>query len=98
MLVFVILPLGYTVRLGFTNYSSRNLLTFERATDYLLEQTVAGPGQRFRFEAAPAAAGVRLVFTQAPADDEGEAAPAAERRRAPLRHPRARPGCARPRR
>jgi maltose/maltodextrin transport system permease protein len=78
MLVFVILPLAYTVRLGFTNYSSRNLLTFERATDYLLEQTVPGPGQRFRFEVFPSGAGVRLVFTQAPSEEEGEAAPAAD--------------------
>jgi maltose/maltodextrin transport system permease protein len=76
MLVFVIGPLAYTVRLGFTNYSSRNLLTFERATEYLLEETTAGPGQRFQFTAHPAGAGVRLVFTPAPPEEEGEAPPA----------------------
>ncbi|HET6437965.1 MAG TPA: maltose ABC transporter permease MalF [Anaeromyxobacter sp.] len=78
MLVFVILPLGYTVRLGFTNYSSRNLLTFERATEYLLEQTVAGPGQRMQFTVHSVGSKYRLVFTPAPSEEEGEATPAAD--------------------
>src|SRR6185295_2073385 len=30
--LFIVLPLLYTVWIGFTNYSSKNLLTFERAT------------------------------------------------------------------
>lgn len=41
MVVFVAFPLLYTVQIGFTNYSSNNLLAFERARSYLLEQTVA---------------------------------------------------------
>jgi maltose/maltodextrin transport system permease protein len=41
MLIFVAFPLVYTVQIGFTNYSSANLLEFERARDYLLAQTVA---------------------------------------------------------
>jgi maltose/maltodextrin transport system permease protein len=41
MLLFVAFPLVYTVQIGFTNYSSANLLEFERARDYLLTQTVA---------------------------------------------------------
>ncbi|QEL55688.1 maltose ABC transporter permease MalF [Chromobacterium paludis] len=44
ILVFVLLPALYTVGIGFTNYSSSNLLSFERATAYLLEQTYAGEG------------------------------------------------------
>jgi len=40
MLVFVAFPLLYTVQIGFTNYSSNNLLDFERARSYLLDQTV----------------------------------------------------------
>ena len=41
MLLFVAFPLLYTVQIGFTNYSSNNLLEFERAKAYLLDQTVA---------------------------------------------------------
>jgi maltose/maltodextrin transport system permease protein len=41
MLVFVAFPLLYTVQIGFTNYSSNNLLEFERARQYLLDQSVA---------------------------------------------------------
>lgn len=39
IVVFVIFPLVYTVSIGFTNYSSKNLLTYERATKLLLEET-----------------------------------------------------------
>jgi maltose/maltodextrin transport system permease protein len=45
MLVFVAFPLLYTVQIGFTNYSSNNLLEFERAKAYLLDQTVADETQ-----------------------------------------------------
>jgi maltose/maltodextrin transport system permease protein len=38
MLLFVAFPLLYTVQIGFTNYSSNNLLSLERVTAYLLEQ------------------------------------------------------------
>ncbi len=41
MLLFVAFPLLYTVQIGFTNYSSSNLLDQDRARAYLLEQTVA---------------------------------------------------------
>ncbi len=76
MLVFVIVPLFYTVRLGFTNYSSRNLLTFGRATQYLLDQTVPGPGTPYQFQVHQEQDGVRLSFTAPPpeAGEGGEAA------------------------
>jgi maltose/maltodextrin transport system permease protein len=45
MLVFVAFPLLYTVQIGFTNYSSSNLLEFERARAYLLEQSIVNEGQ-----------------------------------------------------
>jgi ABC-type sugar transport system permease subunit len=38
MLLFVAFPLLYTVQIGFTNYSSSNLLEEERARAYLLDQ------------------------------------------------------------
>ncbi|HCE07925.1 MAG TPA: maltose ABC transporter permease MalF [Oxalobacteraceae bacterium] len=41
MAIFVAFPLLYTAQIGFTNYSSSNLLSFERARAYLLEQTTA---------------------------------------------------------
>ena len=39
VLVFVLLPMVFTVVISFTNYSSRNLLSFERATGVLLERS-----------------------------------------------------------
>jgi maltose/maltodextrin transport system permease protein len=36
--IFIALPLLFTMQIGFTNYSSNHLLTFDRATAYLLEQ------------------------------------------------------------
>jgi maltose/maltodextrin transport system permease protein len=49
MLLFVLFPLLHTVNIGFTNYGSKNLLTFERATGYLLGQTFVGEGQHYAF-------------------------------------------------
>ena len=45
MLLFVAFPLLYTMQIGFTNYSSNNLLTLERARAYLLEQTSPDEGR-----------------------------------------------------
>lgn len=39
VLVFVVLPMVFTLVISFTNYSSRNLLSFERATAVLLERS-----------------------------------------------------------
>jgi maltose/maltodextrin transport system permease protein len=49
MLVFVAFPLLYTVQIGFTNYSSSNLLEEDRARNYLLEQAVADEAQARAF-------------------------------------------------
>src|SRR5207253_9048833 len=35
-LIFVVFPMVYTIAIGFTNYSSRNLLDFNRAEQYFL--------------------------------------------------------------
>lgn len=48
-LIFVVFPMLYTVSLGFTNYSSKNLLTFPRATQYLLEETFRAEGATYHF-------------------------------------------------
>lgn len=39
VLIFIVLPVLYTTYVGFTNYSARNLLTFDRVTDLFLRQT-----------------------------------------------------------
>jgi maltose/maltodextrin transport system permease protein len=49
MLLFVAFPLLYTVQMGFTNYSSNNLLEQERARQYLLDQTVVDEAQSWPF-------------------------------------------------
>ncbi|MEC5215256.1 maltose/maltodextrin transport system permease protein [Actimicrobium sp. GrIS 1.19] len=43
-IVFVLFPLIYTISIGFTNFSSKNLLPFERATRFLLDETRRAPG------------------------------------------------------
>lgn len=63
IIVFVLFPLVYTVSIGFTNFSSKNLLSFERATQYLLDETqrtdaagyamtLYGDGKQFRLRLA----------------------------------------------
>jgi len=46
-LIFVVFPMLFTIRIGFTNYSSKNLLTFDRATSYLLEETYRAEGAAY---------------------------------------------------
>ncbi|RFA25297.1 maltose ABC transporter permease MalF [Alkalilimnicola ehrlichii] len=59
--LFVVLPLAYTINMSFTNYSSTNLLTFQRATNYLLDETYrpAG-GDSYRFTLHPAGDDYRI--------------------------------------
>lgn len=47
--MFVVLPMVYTVWIGFTNYSSSNILTFERATEALLSKTVRKNDESYLF-------------------------------------------------
>lgn len=44
--VFVVFPMAYTIAIGFTNYSSQNLLDFERSRQYLLDETYSEPDAR----------------------------------------------------
>lgn len=48
-ILFVVFPVIYTVTIGFTNYSSRNLLDFPRATQYLLDLTYPGDTSTYAF-------------------------------------------------
>jgi maltose/maltodextrin transport system permease protein len=60
MLLFVAFPLLYTVQIGFTNYSSANLLEFERARDYLLAQTTVDEAHAYDASVHADGAGHRL--------------------------------------
>src|SRR5262245_52105696 len=61
VVLFILVPMVYTVIIGFTNYSSRNLLTFERATNVILGKTIdTGDGMAFKLYRA--AGGYRFEF------------------------------------
>ncbi|MBL1421690.1 MAG: maltose ABC transporter permease MalF [Alphaproteobacteria bacterium] len=47
--VFIVLPVVYTSSVGFTNFSARNLLTFERVQKYHLQKTVEVDGSQRPF-------------------------------------------------
>jgi maltose/maltodextrin transport system permease protein len=48
--VFVLFPMLLTLRLSTTNFSASNLLSFERASAYLLEQTSRDEAKTFDFQ------------------------------------------------
>lgn len=65
-LIFVVFPMVYTVGLGFTNYSSRNLMSQDEVRQTLLAQSVATPDTRHAFTLHPAADGRWQLLLQAP--------------------------------
>jgi maltose/maltodextrin transport system permease protein len=67
MLLFVAFPLVYTMQLGFTNYSSSNLLTQDRAEGYLLEQALVDEDRAWSFTLHPDGSGFRLVLSSSSA-------------------------------
>lgn len=72
MLLFLAFPLLFTVQIGFTNFSSSNLLDFERARAYLLEQSVVEPDQARLYSLHREGQALRLKLA-AQADAEGSA-------------------------
>lgn len=64
ILIFVLFPVIYTVYIGFTNYSSTNLLTFERSQEVLLSRTVVGEASQRPFAVVPEGDGYRLFFPE----------------------------------
>jgi maltose/maltodextrin transport system permease protein len=48
-LIFVVLPMVYTIQMGFTNKSTRNLLDEHRVRDYLLSQSDVMPNSEHGF-------------------------------------------------
>jgi maltose/maltodextrin transport system permease protein len=59
-LVFVIFPMLYTMGMGFTNYSARNLLDYERARALLLEEKLTVEGSERAFSLHPEGEQLRL--------------------------------------
>jgi maltose/maltodextrin transport system permease protein len=76
MALFVVFPILYTFQIGFTNYSSINLLTQERAAAYLLEQMAPGEGEPYAFALHAEGTGFRIVVAPKQ-DEEPDAAQAA---------------------
>ena len=74
MALFVAFPLLYTVQIGFTNYSSNNLLSLERAKAYLLEQTSPDETQALGYTLHADDNEFRIVL--APLHEEDEVDPA----------------------
>jgi maltose/maltodextrin transport system permease protein len=73
MLVFVAFPLLYTVQIGFTNYSSSNLLDQDRARSYLLDQSLVDEAQAWPYTLHAAGDGRFRIRLLPP---EGTAGPA----------------------
>jgi maltose/maltodextrin transport system permease protein len=79
--IFVVFPMLFTLQLGFTNYSSSNLLTLPRATAYLLEQTTRAEEHSFSFTLHADGAEYRLrLVPKHDEEDENDAAKAAQLR------------------
>jgi maltose/maltodextrin transport system permease protein len=62
--IFIALPLLFTMQIGFTNYSSNHLLTFDRATAYLLEQTTADEASAHEYALFREGDALRIVMTK----------------------------------
>jgi maltose/maltodextrin transport system permease protein len=67
-LIFVVFPMVYTIAIGFTNYSSRNLLDFHRAEQYFLTETYRAEGASYQFTLHAAGNEYRLRLAQADSD------------------------------
>jgi maltose/maltodextrin transport system permease protein len=65
MAVFVVFPLLFTAQIGFSNYSSTNLLSYERARDYLLDQTEPVESRLLAFTLHRDGDGFRLALRDA---------------------------------
>ncbi len=62
--IFVAFPVVYTIYLGFTNYSSFNLLTFERAQNVLTQGRVIDPDSERPFALVRDDAGYRIFLPE----------------------------------
>jgi maltose/maltodextrin transport system permease protein len=65
VLVFIAFPVIYTIYLGFTNYSSFNLLTYERAVSVLTARGTVDPDSEQPFAVTPDDDGYRIWLPEA---------------------------------
>lgn len=68
--MFVVLPLLYTLWIGFTNYSSSHIITFERATEVLLSKTVRKDDESYLFSLHRQGEELRLVLRTEAVEEE----------------------------
>jgi maltose/maltodextrin transport system permease protein len=78
MAVFVAFPLLYTAQIGFTNYSSNNLLSEERAKSYLTEQRWPDEARMHSFDLYAEGSQFRVVVKPRAADMAGFGATGAD--------------------
>jgi maltose/maltodextrin transport system permease protein len=83
-LAFVVFPMLYTMDIAFTNYSSKNLLDFPRATQYFLDETSRAEGATYAFTVHPDGRQYRLRFEQADSAQAYVSEPLALAKDAPL--------------
>lgn len=67
MALFVIFPIFYTIYLGFTNYGSFNLLTYQRVQEVLLSSKITDKSTAVPFAVAEREGGYSIFFSK----DEG---------------------------
>ena len=65
VLIFFAFPVGYTIYLGFTNYLSFNLLTYDRTIEVLTARGAADPATEQPFAVAPDGANFRIWLPDA---------------------------------
>ena len=64
MALFVIFPIFYTIYLGFTNYGSFNLLTYQRVQEVLLSSKIIDKSSAIPFAVAADGDQYRVFFTE----------------------------------
>lgn len=63
MALFVVFPIFYTIYLGFTNYGSFNLLTFERSQEVILSSTIVDKDNALPFQLTQEGDSYRVYLT-----------------------------------
>lgn len=87
MAVFVAFPLLYTAQIGFTNYSSSNLLSEERAKSYLTEQSWPDEARIHTFSLHAEGDKFRIMLTPRTGTGARYASPALALREGATRNP-----------
>ncbi len=65
ILIFIVFPVVYTIYLGFTNYSSFNLLSFERSVEIIQRSKIVDQSTEQDFAVAPDGDAYRIYLPEA---------------------------------